>query len=262
VVKPTSPPTIIANACQQWYTSYAGQEALAQLKSQVDHLSNHIFGYYALELGALVGTASLLSQSRISTRLSLSPQVQAKPDIIASPSRLPLDFQSLDLVIAAHVLDESPQPHQVLRELERVLMPEGHCILIGFNPISWRGLTQRLPWKPKAAARYRYVLRVKDWLNVLGLDVLGVYTLKAKPNPNSNAKKTLWQRLKSNWQSLGQTYQLFSSPLYIIHAQKKVAHLTMITPKRPVLPRLQPNLAVNTRGHVTNANNGSKALEP
>lgn len=259
MVKPTLPPP---NACQQWYASYAGQEALAQLKFQVDQLSNDIFGYYALELGALVGTTSLLSQSRISTKLSLSPQAHVNPDIIAAPDQLPLDFQSLDLVVAAHVLDESVQPHQVLRELERVLMPEGHCILIGFNPISWRGVLQRLPWKPKAATHYRHVLRVKDWLNVLGFEVLAIYTLKAKRHDNSNVKKTLWQRLKSGWQRVEQTYQLFSSPLYIIHAQKKVAHLTMITPKRPVLPRLQPNLVVNTRGHVNKANNGSKALEP
>lgn len=262
MVKPTSPPTPTAYACQQWYASYAGQEALAQLKFQVDQLSNDIFGYYALELGALVGTVSLLSQSRISTKLSLSPQAQANPDIIASPDHLPLDFQSLDLVIAAHVLDESIQPHQVLRELERVLMPEGHCILIGFNPISWRGLTQHLPWKPEAAARYRHVLRVKDWLNVLGFEVLGIYTLNAKANSANAAKKTPWQQLKNSWRALAQTFQLFSSPIYIIHAQKKVSHLTLITPKRPVLPRLQPNLVVNTREHISKANQGSKALEP
>jgi hypothetical protein len=77
----------------------------------------------------------------------------------------------------------------------------------------------------------------------------------------TSSKKTLWQAFKASWQALKQTYSLLSSPIYIIHAQKKVAHLTMITPKRPVLPRLQPNLVVNNQGHVTKTKTGSKALE-
>jgi SAM-dependent methyltransferase len=45
----------------------------------------------------------------------------------------------------AHALEFHDDPHQILREVERVLIPEGELIITGFNPISIWGLRQRLP---------------------------------------------------------------------------------------------------------------------
>ena len=38
---------------------------------------------------------------------------------------LPFESQSIDLVVLPHVLEFSDNPHQVLREVERILRPEG-----------------------------------------------------------------------------------------------------------------------------------------
>ena len=50
--------------------------------------------------------------------------------------QLPLASQSMDLVVMPHVLEFSKDPHQILREAERVLMPEGQIIIAGFNPLT------------------------------------------------------------------------------------------------------------------------------
>ncbi len=49
-------------------------------------------------------------------------------------------IDSIDLVFLPHTLEFSADPHQVLRETERVLIPEGRVIILGFNPLSSLGL--------------------------------------------------------------------------------------------------------------------------
>ena len=41
------------------------------------------------------------------------------------PAQLPIASQTIDLLLLPHVLEFSAHPHQILREAERVLMPEG-----------------------------------------------------------------------------------------------------------------------------------------
>ena len=50
--------------------------------------------------------------------------------------RLPFPNQSLDLVVLPHTLELTRDPHQALAEVERVLMPEGRVVILGFNPTS------------------------------------------------------------------------------------------------------------------------------
>ena len=63
---------------------------------------------------------------------------------------LPFANHSLDLVVLPHALELARDPHLTLREVERVLVPEGRVVIIGFNPASLWGLRQRAG--PHAAA--------------------------------------------------------------------------------------------------------------
>ncbi len=139
-------------------------------------MTSDIFGYYALETGALAGKHSFLQKSRISSQFVVGSVQGEANSLVGSPEQLPIAFGDVDLVVASHVLDCSVQPHQVLREMERVLVAEGHCILIGFNPVSLRGIGQL-----RYLLRYRQTpchfyctFRVRDWLSVLGFDVLEI----------------------------------------------------------------------------------------
>src|SRR5205814_9709268 len=96
------------------------------------------------------------------------------PDLYAKSHELPLATQSIDLVLLPHVLEFAEEPHRILREVDRVMMPEGRLIIVGFNPWTLWGLRSAMgpsrdafPWNGHLVS----LLRVKDWLALLGVDV-------------------------------------------------------------------------------------------
>ncbi len=49
---------------------------------------------------------------------------------------LPFESQSVDLIVMPHTLEFTADPHGLLREVERVLIPEGRLVIIcGFNSL-------------------------------------------------------------------------------------------------------------------------------
>ena len=95
--------------------------------------------------------------------------------VIHRYEELPFATHSIDLVVMPHILEFADDPHQVLREVERVLVPEGHVVITGFNPASLWGLRQfcsRLGASPFLPREGRFIAlpRVKDWLKLLSFD--------------------------------------------------------------------------------------------
>jgi SAM-dependent methyltransferase len=97
---------------------------------------------------------------------------------------LPFANQSLDLVVLPHSLELARDPHLTLREVERVLMPEGRVVILGFNPASLWALRQRLGHlKRRLGMGRRSTLflpsegefigyrRLRDWLRLLSFEV-------------------------------------------------------------------------------------------
>lgn len=87
---------------------------------------------------------------------------------------LPIDTHCVDIVIMPHTLEFSQNPHQVLREVNRVLKPEGIVLLTGFNPWAFWHLPRFLPrakrktpWNGRFISRYRVI----DWLKLLNFDI-------------------------------------------------------------------------------------------
>lgn len=97
---------------------------------------------------------------------------------------LPFDAASLDLVVLPHSLELARDPHLALREVERVLVPEGRLLIVGFNPASLWGVRQRLGrlrrwlglgakgelFLPHAGEFIGY-RRLRDWLRLLSFEV-------------------------------------------------------------------------------------------
>ena len=76
----------------------------------------------------------LLRESRIAHRLKVAPWGEVH--LRAKCHELPIATQSIDLVLLPHVLEFAEEPHAVLREVDRVMMPEGRLVIVGFNPWS------------------------------------------------------------------------------------------------------------------------------
>jgi SAM-dependent methyltransferase len=95
--------------------------------------------------------------------------------VIAEGSALPFGSRSSDLVLLPHTLDFSPHPHQLLREVVEILVPEGLVALTGLNPYSlWGGWRWTRQWRktPPWNANYFSPRRVQDWMSLLDLEIV------------------------------------------------------------------------------------------
>ncbi len=229
--------------CEGWYETLPGKASLHVMDELCAEDMSGIFGYFALQMGELSGRHDLLKNSRIAADFSLinkhivknqidagqqlgqdgSPnnKIESKRLIISSNEQLPIETDNIDLVVASHVLEFSTDPHRVLREIDRVLVPEGHCILIGFNPFSLLRVAHYLKpatYKKTNPYKMRAAYRVKDWFSLLGFEVLDVRHFGFRPNIKN---KALFERL--GWlESLSQKAWPVLGELYMLHAKKQV----------------------------------------
>lgn len=230
------------NACRDWYKSPAGEYALASLNDKLEDYLSEIFGYFALETGVLIGESHFLDHSKIKTNVTLG-RADQPADIVAEIEHLPVDFDSVDLVIGSHILECSAFPHQVLREIDRVLVSQGHCILIGFNPMAW-WFGRRFFCKQEGMdpPRFYGVHQVRDWFSLLGWEIQHTSYHSFRP---SFLRGKLFDRFE-NMEKWGRLYWPIFGNLYMIHATK----LDVIKPSNkvkwePVVGVLPGKVAIN-----------------
>ena len=104
-------------------------------------------------------------------------------DLLAEPVALPFAAASLDLLVLPHTLELSIDPHAALREVERVLVPEGRVVISGLTPTSLWGLRQLRARMVQRLGRGKGNLylpdvgefigyrRLRDWLRLLSFEV-------------------------------------------------------------------------------------------
>ncbi|MCM2288348.1 MAG: SAM-dependent methyltransferase, partial [Sulfuritalea sp.] len=120
-------------------------------------------------------------------------------------------------------------PHQVLREVERILVPEGHVIVTGFNPFSLWGAKRKLsrrqalpPWR----GAYLSVPRLKDWFSLLGFEMqAGAFGCYA---PAVTQEK--WLRRFQFMDAAGDRWWPIAGAVYIVQAIKRQHGMRLITP--------------------------------
>ncbi|NKB62743.1 MAG: methyltransferase domain-containing protein [Gammaproteobacteria bacterium] len=124
---------------------------------------------------------------------------------VANPEALPFGERTHDLVVLPHTLDFSHAPHEVLRQVNQVLNPEGCVAIIGFNLFSFygvfRGFNKHVgaaPWN----GHYYSVRRVQDWLSLLGFDLVGARMMSyglPMQNPVYRQKLSFMDRAGDRW---------------------------------------------------------------
>jgi len=167
---------------QDWFESPAGRYLLDWEHAQFEQAVADIFGYHALQLG--LPALHALQANRMPHRwlASATPAAVApRSTLLTDFAALPFPAASLDLVVLPHTLDYHPDPHATLREVARVLVPEGRVVICGFNPTSLWGLRRR-----REQLRLRLGLgsillpelgesigywRLRDWLHLLDFDI-------------------------------------------------------------------------------------------
>lgn len=236
----------IFESYSRWYKTQSGQATLSKLDDLCDDMLSEIFGYYAIETGVLSGQHSLLKGSRIAKGVSMidqsslnsyrlkqnqtnettdEDQIKTFSSFVSNYEQLPLAADNIDLVIGTHVLESSNDPHQALREIDRVLVPEGHCILIGFNPYAFSGLGKQVKssiGRDKSFYKFRSAPRVRDWFSLLGFEVLDVQYMGFRPSVKS---KRLFDSL--SWlDKMGEYAGPLLGKIYVMHVKKQVVAMT------------------------------------
>ena len=95
------------------------------------------------------------------------------PEIRANTYELPLQTETVDMVIMPHSLEFDSERHQTLLEVARILKPEGQLIILNFNPWSlWLRYQYILELKRKDPWRGYFMSRFKilDWLKLLSFE--------------------------------------------------------------------------------------------
>lgn len=234
---------------QAWLDSVPGQYLQAKEAALYSHAVFDLFGFNALQMGGL--PRDLLKNSRITHRFSASDSVAQQSQLHCDDAYLPFQPASLDLLLLPHRLEFSEIPHQTLREAERVLMPEGHLIISGFNPLSLWGVSffvkkqwnrlfgnkyaqeRNYPW----SGRLIPLGRLKDWLSLLGFEVMVVERVCHIPPFTS-------EKMHRHFSWLDRLCQLAwlrficrqSGGVYFVVARKRVPGVTPLKPKWKVFP--------------------------
>ena len=215
---------------QQWFRSELGRNVLLAERHRVDKVLPNLFGYHILQLGH-DGVDNLLESSRISHKMitcsSFDKQVNGITRLFCASHSIPIASDSMDVVVLPHSLEFESNPHQVLRETERVLIGEGHVLILGFNPRSLWGLRRFfLAWreKPPWNGHYLALTRLKDWLQLLGFEIVMTERFYFRP-PISNSK--ISEKLKF-MEQLGRYCWPYLGGIYMLLAKKRVIPLTPI----------------------------------
>lgn len=214
-----------AQDLSEWFACEQGEYVLKREQAYFDKTVADIFGFNAVQLG--LPEQNFLCNSRIPLRFSAGNQPGNNVRLICT--ELPFDCDSLDVVVLPHVLEFSDNPHQIIREVERVLMPEGNLIISGFNPFSLWGLRRALGRKQGFPWRGQFITlqRMKDWLALLGFEVVGGRFAAYAP-PFNQSK---WLNRCAFMEKAGDRWWPVSGGIYFLHAVKRVPGMRLIKPK-------------------------------
>lgn len=180
-----------------WLQTPAGRYLLEWEQAQLDHAVVDLFGFHAVQLGWPFAEGLranrmphrwMIDDGRFDPTRAHLPRGAAEADkgtrcvtVLSEFDALPFPAQSLDLVVLPHALELARDAHHTLSEVERVLVPEGRVVVIGFNPTSLWGLRQRFgqlgsslglgsQFLPPANSLIGY-WRLRDWLKLLSFEI-------------------------------------------------------------------------------------------
>lgn len=224
---------------QEWLESPPGEYVREWEQARFDAAVADLFGFHALQLGD--AGIDALRDNRMPHRVRAAQprdRASAMPvDLLVDRySDLPIATESLDLVVLPHVLEFAADPHRVLREVDRVLRPEGRVVLSGFNPVSLWGMRQ---WWARAFAAGPFVPRdgtfialprLRDWFKLLGFEFdrgrYGCY------RPPCHTRK--WLDRSRFIEQAGDRWWPICGAVYVVSAIKRVPAIRLIGPVRRV----------------------------
>lgn len=212
-----------------WLETPQGQYVQSWEQAKLDIVLADIFGFNAVQIG--FPHIDYLRANRMPFRISCCGAVgSGGVGVRSDPHHLPFATSSLDLVVLPHILEFDANPHQILREVDRVLVPEGSVVVAGFNPFSLWGMRRALSGRqgpPPWQGRYLSVPRLRDWFALLGFETRsGAFGCYAPP-----ARQEKWLQRWHFMEPAGDRWWPMLGAVYILQAIKRQHGMRLITPK-------------------------------
>ena len=238
-----------------WFSTPPGQYLLDWERTRFADAVVDLFGYNALQLG--LPQLDTLEVNRMPHRWlaipewdGLAPFTVSSPEadrarlpiaLVTHAAALPFPEASLDLVVLPHTLELSADPHAVLREVERVLRPEGRVVITGLNPTSCWGFRQyrahamsRLGLRGTSLGRLylpeagEFIghWRLKDWLRLLSFEVESCQFGCYRPAVRTDK----WLQRFAWMDTVGRRWWPFFGAVYFVVAVKRVRGMHLLGP--------------------------------
>jgi len=212
---------------EQWSQLPHGETIKRHIETELAPWWPKVFGYHMLSLGALSSELDMPGLP-IGRRFSLFDGDGAA--LRADFNELPIQNGVIDAVVMNMLLEFEPDPYKLLRETDRVLISGGYLFIIGFNPLSpafigkiFPKQQEEFPW----CGRFFMPSRVKDWLGVLGYQVVGDERLLYHHMLSDINQDSIWQHALEAWLP-------GAGSLYLIVARKLESPLTPLHEKRKI----------------------------
>ena len=239
-----------------WLQTAPGRHLLAWEQAVLDQAVTDAFGFHALQLGLpelqslranrmpnrWVASESLVVPETLAVAPTSDASISTQPpetpvSLFCEYDALPFPAASIDLVVMPHALELARDAHLTLREVERVLVPEGRLIITGFNPTSLWGLRQRAGhltrgmglsrqrglYLPGAGDAIGY-WRLRDWLRLLGFELEGGRFGCYRPPVKSEA----WLERFAWMDGLGDRWWPVLGAVYVVTAVKRVRGMRLV----------------------------------
>jgi SAM-dependent methyltransferase len=237
-----------------WLRSPLGARVYALERKLVSEALAQVFGWQLLQIGLWGDDDGLISEARTQRKTVLAwhgergahgqthrdeihrDGILASDTLIRSRTdSLAIGSDAADAVLLPHTLEYEPDPHEILREVGRVLAGEGHLIILGFRPLSSWGVRHLFARDgfPPGLDRLIGERRLRDWLKLLGFEIVDarryLFTLPwGAPAPTS----------QSFMERSGELLWPVFAGGYLIKARKRVYTLTPIRPRWRLRPQV------------------------
>ena len=251
-----------------WLATPAGQYMHAWETAQFDRVVPDVFGFHGLQLG--LPQLPCLRNSRVRHCWVSDDHLQdpaSNTGLYADSVALPFSDHSMDLVVLPHTLELSLDPHATLREVERVLVPEGRLIISGFNPLGlWGQQHRRAKWLSRLGFENEFLplpldfigyWRLRDWLKLLSFEVEGGRFGCYLPSVQSPR----WIQRFAWMDKAGDRWWPILGSVYFVVAVKRVRGMRLLQPvwKRAHAGHRQSVPTVNQGQSSTSTRHATKA---
>jgi SAM-dependent methyltransferase len=237
-----------------WLRSPLGQRVYALERKLVSEALAQVFGWQMLQIGLWGDDDALMADGRTQRRAVLAwhgERTEQHPGTIRSRTdSLAIASDSVDAVVLPHTLEYEPEPHEILREVGRILSGEGHLVVLGFRPLSSWGLRHLFAKDgfPPGLERLISEGRLRDWLKLLGFEIVDArrYLFALPWGSASPSSQSFFERSGTH------LWPLFAGG-YLIKARKRVYTLTPVRPRWRLRPKVVGGLIEpTTRGGAVN----------